>query len=457
MRRAPLKVLVTGAEERQGLAVIRGLGQAGVSVVACGAQRHSLGFASRHAAESYRYRSPFEDPDGFVEDILEVVRQTRPRVVIPVVESTLALLDGVRPRIEAHATLAAPPSDVLAYALDKRKTVELAQRVGVPVPRTVWGATASELLRGAAGLRFPVAIKPRGHSMYAPTAHQLPFKVRYAAGPDQLLALLEDVGPAVSNLLVQEYAPGTGRCVATLCDYGQPLAMFAYARDREFPLTGGVSVMRRSLPLDDTLSAQVHALLRPISWRGVAMVEFRYDAQTNRYTLMEINGRFQASTALSLDAGLNLPYLVASLFAGRNSCSPARYTAGAEERWLRGDLMALLDALTPSWRAMPTPPRPYYRQDKSAALRAFLRDFRAGVRYDEFRLADWKPGVIEAAAICALLADWLAGAGRALVRSALTALWRLLRARPRPRPRPRRRAAGPRAGFGWSVKRPTLL
>ena len=32
-----MKVLVTGAEEHQGLAVIRGLGLAGVPVVACGA------------------------------------------------------------------------------------------------------------------------------------------------------------------------------------------------------------------------------------------------------------------------------------------------------------------------------------------------------------------------------------------------------------------------------------
>lgn len=36
------KVLVTGAETHQGLAVIRGL--AGVPVVACGAHRRSLGF-----------------------------------------------------------------------------------------------------------------------------------------------------------------------------------------------------------------------------------------------------------------------------------------------------------------------------------------------------------------------------------------------------------------------------
>ena len=56
-----MKVLVTGAEEHQGLAVIRGLGLAGVPVVACGASRRSLGFYSRFASEGYSYASPLLD------------------------------------------------------------------------------------------------------------------------------------------------------------------------------------------------------------------------------------------------------------------------------------------------------------------------------------------------------------------------------------------------------------
>src|SRR5207237_10927252 len=90
-----------------------------------------------------------------------------------------------------------------------------------------------------------------------------------------------------------------------------------YGPVREVPLSGGVSVLRESVKLDERLRRYVTALLKEIKWHGVAMVEFKYDERCDSYTLMEINGRFQASTALSLDAGLNLPYLVACLYGDR--------------------------------------------------------------------------------------------------------------------------------------------
>jgi NAD(P)-dependent dehydrogenase (short-subunit alcohol dehydrogenase family) len=51
--RPALRVLVTGADQHQGLAVIRGLGQAGVTVIACGPTAQSVGFRSRYAARRH--------------------------------------------------------------------------------------------------------------------------------------------------------------------------------------------------------------------------------------------------------------------------------------------------------------------------------------------------------------------------------------------------------------------
>src|SRR5207302_4519709 len=193
---------------------------------------------------------------------------------------------------------------------------------------------------------FPVASKPRGHGLHLTTANTLGFKVRYARTLDELRLLLQPFERDAGAVLVQEYAAGVGRCVAALCRRGEPLVLFAYSREREFPLSGGVSVVRKSIPLDERLAAYSTALLRAIGWHGVAMVEFKYDPAADRYTLMEINGRFQASTALSLDAGINLPYLAACVY-GAGEPGPAQpYRVGVVERWLRGDLLVVRDALT---------------------------------------------------------------------------------------------------------------
>jgi predicted ATP-grasp superfamily ATP-dependent carboligase len=388
------RVLVTGADQHQGLAVIRGLGMAGVDVIAAGAEKHSMGFYSKYVVERVHYRHPREDPDGFVDDILAALRRTGADLVMPAVESTLAALVARRQEIEQWAPLAAPATATVAYALDKRSMIELAMASGVPIPQSADGASMEALLAHARRLRPPYVIKPRGHdsSMAIPGGRD--FKVRYAANREELRRVLLPLADQADKLLVQEYIPGIGRCVASVWRHGRPVTLFAYEREREFPLSGGVSVVRRSIPVEHELSLLTVRLLSTIGWHGVAMVEFKYDRRTKRYTLMEINGRFQASTALCIDAGINLPSIAMAVHLDRATDVVPLYRHNVVERWLRGDVAALLGTL---------------RRDDfdgvgivgrlvafASALWPFVRDFGRTTRYDEFRLADPKPGFVEA-------------------------------------------------------------
>ena len=406
-------VLVTGADQHQGLAVIRGLGQAGIPVIAAGNSPASLGFASRYVRDRRVYTSPFADPGQCRLDLLAMIEETRPAVVIPSVEATLVLLNEVRAALPRGTILAAPSAAVLEFALDKERTLGLARECGVPVSRTAHGGTVPALLAEAASFRFPLVIKPRGHSLHASTANALGFKARYAASMAELRGVLEPFATDGKAILVQEYTPGAGRCVSAVCDRGRPLALFAYARDREVPLTGGVSVLRRSIPLDATLAHYTTSLLGTIGWHGVAMVEFKYDAATGRYTLMEINGRFQASTALSLDAGLNLPHLVAALYAGAPLPAIPPYRIGVEERWLRGDIAALIGAWASGSR------RTEGVAGDVGGVRAtvrFLRDFRPRMHYDEFKRGDWRPGLVELRELTLTAVRWVGYRWAGLVR-----------------------------------------
>lgn len=402
-----MRVLVTGAEEHQGLAVIRGLGLAGIDVIASGSTARAAGFHSRFVVANGRYTSPFEDRQRFVDDLLEIVHRTRPDLLIPVVESTLVVLNEARTRIEEHVPLAAPTAEVLEHALDKGKTLQLAARLGVPVPASVQGDAVASILREAKSLRFPVAVKPRGNGMHLTTANKVGFKVRYARTPEELERLLEGARRRdLPALLIQEYTPGTGSCVAAVCRHGEPLALFAYARDREYPLSGGVSVVRRSIQLDDRLDRWTRSMLGEIGWHGAAMVEFKYDERADRHVLMEINGRFQASTALALDAGLNLPYLVACVFSGKPVSPVAEPLIGVRERWLRGDLLALRDGLAFARGSTGTRAPIGAHPSRIRIIWQFLRDFRPGTYYDEFKWYDWKPGLAELRGIASLLLGW---------------------------------------------------
>lgn len=424
MDRDPRRVLVTGAEEHQGLAVVRGLGVAGIQVVACGAQPRSLAFHSRYASACRTYTPPSQNPRQFADDVVAIAEEMRPDLIMPAVETTLVALNASRERIEAVAPLAAPAAAILEMALDKARTVDLARRLGVPVSVTVTGRSLEDLLAGASRLRFPVVVKPRGNALHPTTVHAIPFKSRYADSPADLERIVAPHSGDVHALLVQERARGTGRCIAAVCRHGEPIAMFAYARDREFPLSGGVSVMRRSIPLAQAARDYTSRLLRAIHWHGVAMVEFKYDDDADVYTLMEINGRFQASTALALDAGLNLPLLAACMFTGWTPPAVTPYRVGVEERWLRGDVLALRGALTDARRTggPATAPAPRRRD----VIARFIADFRRGVHFDEFRRDDVRPGIAECRTLLRIVGDWAIDAvrsmgARAAVRAATLA------------------------------------
>ena len=221
------------------------------------------------------------------------------------------------------------------------------------------------------------------------------FKVRYANDVKRLSDVLEEAERLGAVPMVQEYVPGVAVCVAGVYDQGRPLARFPYIRVREFPITGGVSVLRRSLAPYERLNGYVDLLLGQLKWHGVAMVEFKYDAQKGAYTLMEINGRFQASTALSLDVGMNLPWMHYALYAGERVEPVEQYTVGVCERYLRWDLWALLEYLFGDTISEATDVARTRLPSRTAVLGRFLWDFRPGVKYDEFKTWDWRPGVVE--------------------------------------------------------------
>jgi predicted ATP-grasp superfamily ATP-dependent carboligase len=402
-------VLVTGADQHQALAVIRGLGMAGIPVLATSATPNNIGFASRYAQETALYTDPHKSTERFALDIVDLIKRHDVTIIIPAVESTLVALDRHRELIERHALLAAPDSATLDWAVDKLKTLQLAEQVGVPVPKTLSTNDLEEALAEIQNFQFPVALKPRGNSLHSSTRNQLKFKVKYARSPEELERMLRAMHRTGTLPLVQEYIQGTGVCAAALFDHGKPVVILPYQRLRELPLTGGVSVLRKTLPRDERLESFVIRLLQAKKWHGTAMVEFKHDGAKNRYTLMEINGRFPASTALSLDAGVNLPHLAYCLHAGLPMPAEKHdYRTGVQERWLQGDFRALMAHLRgTTWREA-VPEARARLPSHGRAVRDFLLDFRPGMHYDEFKWHDPWPGVRETQ-------FWLRSSARAVV------------------------------------------
>ena len=352
-----MRVLVTDADFKNALSVIRNLGQHGVEVVAAAPKKLALGFCSRFCTERTIYPPP-QDDRAFRDWLLRTIKARRIDVVLPVGDLTTTAVSRLKPQIEPYAHVPVADWAAMRIASSKQETMRFAKGIGVAIPRTY---AVSETVES-----FPVVVKPSegsGRVRYVNTAAELAGRERQDA-------------------VVQEYIPGDGRAFFSLFDRGVLRAAFMHRRLREYPVTGGPSTAAESIA-DPILAELGLRLLQSLRWHGVAMAEFKRDHRNGSYVLMEINPKFWGSLDLAVAAGVEFPWLTVQMALGESFPSVTEYRIGARFRWVFDDLLHVLA--------------------RPKDLSAFLRDFWDPRVQDDLRWDDPGPSLFRAAAVSAIL------------------------------------------------------
>jgi predicted ATP-grasp superfamily ATP-dependent carboligase len=402
-----MRVLVTDAGRGSAISIIRSLGRRGAHVVAADSITRSPGFFSRYVTDRVVHPSTRDHPKRAVEGILDATRRHQIDLVIPVGEELVMLLSQARGRFTDRTKLALPEPQALAAARDKQATVDLAQRLGIPVPRTVLVAAAAEAVLEAPALGWPIVLKPQVSRALRRDGRVDAFGVTYALDSTALSRQMEWY-EGRCPVLLQEYNRGEGHGIGLLMGHGRPLLAFQHRRLREVPITGGPSSFRESVSLDPILYDYSTRLLGALDWTGPAMVEFKLTDDGPK--LMEVNGRIWGSLPLTVKSGLDLPSRMADLFLSDGAAGAApttTYTVGVRSRDLNLELVWIAEVLSPK-RKYPFLETPRRRQALRVALR--LLDPRDG--FDVFDLSDPRPGLVEIANIAASIPQRMAERAR---------------------------------------------
>ncbi|MBW1859311.1 MAG: ATP-grasp domain-containing protein [Deltaproteobacteria bacterium] len=386
-----MSVLFTDGNSRKTLAAVRSLGKRGIRVTAGDISARNLSSASRYCCQGVAYPSPYTDPEGFQNRLLDLVRHRAFEILIPTSDVTINLINEIRAHLERYVKLPLPNHDPYTNLTDKAKLVRLAQELEVPIPKTVWVQSDAELERVVPKLKYPVVIKPR-YSKFLSDNHWVDVLVDYARSPHELTAKYRKIHGIVERPLIQEKIEGPGHGVSVLAHRGNVLAAFGHRRIREKPPSGGVSVVRESVPLDPRLMEYSTRLLSAQNWSGVAMVEFKLDSTDHSPKLMEVNARFWGSLQLAIDSGVDFPFLLYQLVTDGEFESPGPYQAGVRTRWFLGDVDHLLSMwLLPRNKLFLDPGYP----SRLKALLDFLGSFKRSTRSEVFRTDDPLPGLWE--------------------------------------------------------------
>lgn len=336
-----MRVLVTDGDSRPALAAVRALGRQGHEVIVASERIPCLASVSKYAAASERVPSPVKEATGFENALMELVHRQHVQVVLPITEISTLLVTERQQQLPAFCRVPFPSAAVVSNAANKAHVIRLAERLGVPIPRSVIVSSADEGVGRRGELSYPAVVKP-ARSRVRVGSGWISTGVRYATDARDLTQILYSLPAETFPILLQERIEGPGVGLFACFDDGHATAMFAHRRLREKPPSGGVSVLSESTPLDPAAVEYSQRLLSELGWRGVAMVEFKRDDRDGQLRLMEINGRFWGSLELAIAAGVDFPNLALDVAVGTRRSPQPSYRTGLRSRWLGGDLDVLM-------------------------------------------------------------------------------------------------------------------
>lgn len=383
------KVAVLGADSPIGLSVIRELGQHGVPVLVLGRSPSSLSRHSRYASEFAVYHQPLADwLPGFL-------RQHDVSAIMAISEGHLLQLAELKGRL-GNVKILCPNADRLAVVLDKPRTLEIAERIGIDVPQSWLPRPGEDFAAKAATLTYPVIAKwPDPPAIWATLEqHGLAFeKIEYADDPAQLLALLARYDPLNMWPLVQTWCAGEGFGQMLHMHRGKATLTFQHRRLREYPPSGGVSTFCEAVdPATHQVQMQLsERLLAEIGWEGPAMVEYRHDPASGKYWLMEINGRFWGSIPLARHCGAHFAWEYYRTQMGDETPLPLARHLPRKARYVIPDAKQLLIVLRDGKRSI--------GERIGSALRFIGDFFDPRVRYYVWSLRDPAPLIADAASV----------------------------------------------------------
>jgi predicted ATP-grasp superfamily ATP-dependent carboligase len=341
---APLAVVLGGGAG--GLSYARSLGRRRIPVLLA---ESPAGIAGRSRyAWSVELPGPSRYPEEWVAFLERVgACLSRPGILLPANDVLTNIVAQHADRLEGAFRFVVPARDVMRSIVNKRTQLERAEAAGVPIPVTYFPATVAEAEQVAAAVRYPCLFKPYESALgriamrSASGEPGIRAKALIVHDSDELTAWFDRVADAEIGFMVQEIVPGDDSALfgywAFWDEDGQERQWMTKRKVRQFPLHfGSGSVM------DTVIAPEVadlsRAVLRSYGYRGMANIEFMFDARDGSYRLIEINPRSSGALQLAVDAGIDFPFVVYEHLARRHEENAATLGFRPGVRWVYEDL-----------------------------------------------------------------------------------------------------------------------
>lgn len=291
-----------------GLAIIRSLGQVGVPVIVVCYGREDMGYRSKYVKECLFTESPESSEDAFLDVLLHCNQKYGKCVVFPSDDASLWVVAKNKAYLSAYHFLACPDWELVNLVVDKKRTYALAAQNDIPSPRTMVPEDESEVESFCELIGYPCLIKPcLSHRYY----DHFKKKMTRVENLQQALAAYREAAAFEVEVMVQELIPGGDTLGVNYNSFvfGDDLPVeFVAEKVRLSPPGFGVPRVVKSKWIPEVAEAG-QKTVRSFGYQGYSCTEFKRDPRDGTYKLMELNGRHNRSSLLSLKCGINFPFI----------------------------------------------------------------------------------------------------------------------------------------------------
>ncbi|MFA5033559.1 MAG: ATP-grasp domain-containing protein [bacterium] len=316
----------------QGLGVIRSLARENISVYLLDSEP-CIATSSRYVHKFAKCPSP-ENEKSFIDFLVQFAKQEKLSncLIFPTTDEMVRLLSANKELLSLHYKISSPEWQITELLYNKKLTYALAQKVGVPIPKTFYPYSIEELKKF--NPEFPVIIKPAVKDLFVKTTKK---KAIPANNMDELISVYETTNSIIKKeeIMVQEIIPDGPRNLYSFCSMFKnktALATLVAKRIRQHPMIFGRATTYAETVDIPELEELGTKILSEADYYGLSEVEFIWDTRDEKYKLLDINARTWGWHTLGNIVGINFPLVLYNDMMGLIQKSNKKMIDG---KWMR--------------------------------------------------------------------------------------------------------------------------
>ena len=320
--------------------VVRSLGARGVKVHVGDSSSLAMSRFSRFASTFTRLPDFYSEPENYVLTLSKAMKSVGAQVLLPCFEDVQTVLQH-RELLAPDIKVGLPTLKDWADAEDKLDYIEIVERAGCPVPRTIKVSNRDEFDAHKKDLGFPIVVKARsGHG-----ARGVEICSTERDLEETFFRLIETYElPATRWPILQQYLNGRKFKLDGVFENGSPAGSCVFEILRcKGAAKFGTSTFRKTVDAPDVV-AYANAALGALNWHGMFNTDWICDANGVPH-LIDINGRLSGAVGVCYEGGVDLPWQWYQVSAGLGPIIKETAIPDTYVRWILGDCIALVEQL----------------------------------------------------------------------------------------------------------------